>query len=75
MPYAASKAGLLGLTRSVAAEAAAALKDVVIRSNAIVPGYVETPMIAGKLRLTDSKVMGLIFVQVSRLERLIGSRP
>lgn len=49
VPYAASKAGLLGLTRSVAAEASASLKDVVIRSNAIVPGYIETPMIAGKL--------------------------
>lgn len=47
VPYAASKAGLLGLTRSLAVEAAASLKDVVLRSNAIVPGYIETPMIAG----------------------------
>jgi NAD(P)-dependent dehydrogenase (short-subunit alcohol dehydrogenase family) len=50
VPYAASKAGLLGLTRSLAVEASASLKDVVIRSNAIVPGYIETPMIAGKQR-------------------------
>lgn len=50
VPYAASKAGLLGLTRSLAIEASASLKDVVIRSNAIVPGYIETPMIAGKQR-------------------------
>lgn len=47
VPYAASKAGILGLTRSLAVEASASLKDVVIRSNAIVPGYIETPMIAG----------------------------
>ncbi|KAL4898118.1 hypothetical protein BDV59DRAFT_506 [Aspergillus ambiguus] len=44
--YAASKAGLLGLTRSVTVEAAASLRDVLVRSNAIVPGYIETPMIA-----------------------------
>lgn len=53
VPYAASKAGILGLTRSLAVEASASLKDVVIRSNAIVPGYIETPMIAGMLRTTD----------------------
>ena len=47
VPYAASKAGLLGLTRSLAVEASASLRDVVVRSNAIVPGYIETPMIAG----------------------------
>ncbi|RAK86304.1 3-oxoacyl-acyl carrier protein reductase [Aspergillus costaricaensis CBS 115574] len=47
VPYAASKAGVLGLTRSVAVEAAASLRDVVVRSNAIVPGYIETPMISG----------------------------
>lgn len=51
VPYAASKAGLLGLTRSLTVEASASLKDVVIRSNAIVPGYIETPMIAGKWRI------------------------
>jgi NAD(P)-dependent dehydrogenase (short-subunit alcohol dehydrogenase family) len=43
--YAASKAGLLGLTRSTATEAANSLKGVVVRSNAIVPGYIETSMI------------------------------
>ncbi|KAJ5097976.1 hypothetical protein N7532_004977 [Penicillium argentinense] len=48
VPYAASKAGILGLTRSVAVESASSLKDLAIRSNAIVPGYIETPMIAGK---------------------------
>ncbi|KAE8152909.1 3-oxoacyl-acyl carrier protein reductase [Aspergillus avenaceus] len=46
VPYAASKAGLLGLTRSLTVEAAASLRDVVVRSNAIVPGYIETPMIS-----------------------------
>lgn len=39
--YAASKAGLLGLTRVLAAEWAPA-----IRVNAIVPGYVRTPLVA-----------------------------
>lgn len=48
VPYAASKAGILGLTRSLAGEAAQSLRGVVIRSNAIVPGYIETPMIAGE---------------------------
>lgn len=48
VPYAASKAGILGLTRSLAVEAAKSLRGVVIRCNAIVPGYIETPMIAGK---------------------------
>ncbi|EPS32946.1 hypothetical protein PDE_07907 [Penicillium oxalicum 114-2] len=47
VPYAASKAGLLGLTRSLAAETAASSRDMAIRCNAIVPGYVETPMIEG----------------------------
>ena len=45
VPYAASKAGLLGLTRSLAVESSASTRDLVIRSNAIVPGYIETPMI------------------------------
>lgn len=48
MPYAASKAGLLGLTRALAVEASETLRDVVVRSNVIVPGYIETPMIQGK---------------------------
>ncbi|RMJ22370.1 carrier protein reductase [Aspergillus sp. HF37] len=46
VPYAASKAGLLGLTRSLAVEAASTLRDVAVRSNAIVPGYIDTPMIS-----------------------------
>ncbi|KAL6235813.1 hypothetical protein BDW75DRAFT_229977 [Aspergillus navahoensis] len=46
VPYAASKAGVLGLTRSLTVEAAKTLRNQVIRSNAIVPGYIETPMIA-----------------------------
>lgn len=49
VPYAASKAGLLGLTRSLAAETSASIRNIVIRSNAIVPGYIETPMVAGTL--------------------------
>ncbi|KAF3385298.1 3-oxoacyl-[acyl-carrier-protein] reductase FabG [Penicillium rolfsii] len=45
VPYAASKAGLLGLTRSLAAECSMSMRDLVVRSNAIVPGYIDTPMI------------------------------
>lgn len=41
--YAASKAGLLGLTRALAAE----LGPTGIRVSAIAPGYVETNMTAG----------------------------
>lgn len=47
VPYAASKAGVLGLTRSLTVEASKTLRNQIIRSNAIVPGYIETPMIAG----------------------------
>ncbi|KAJ5842002.1 hypothetical protein N7534_011832 [Penicillium rubens] len=71
VPYAASKAGLLGLTRSLAVEASASMKDIVIRSNAIVPGYIETPMVA------DLSVRWLISVvdftpgETSRLKDLI----
>uniref|UniRef100_A0A093VG75 Carbonyl reductase family member 4 n=1 Tax=Talaromyces marneffei PM1 TaxID=1077442 RepID=A0A093VG75_TALMA len=45
--YAASKAGLLGLTRSMAVETADILRggNVMLRCNAILPGYIETPMI------------------------------
>lgn len=71
VPYAASKAGVLGLTRSVAAEASASLRDVVIRSNAVVPGYIETPMIAGKFSAFLLEMMELIVVQISLLVRLI----
>lgn len=52
VPYAASKAGVLGLTRSLAVESAASMKDVVVRSNAIVPGYIDTPMISGMVALS-----------------------
>ncbi|KAL1875544.1 tRNA-splicing endonuclease subunit sen54 [Paecilomyces lecythidis] len=45
VPYAASKAGILGLTRSLTVEASETLREVVIRSNVIVPGYIETPII------------------------------
>jgi NAD(P)-dependent dehydrogenase (short-subunit alcohol dehydrogenase family) len=47
--YCASKAGLLGLTRSMAHQLAA---DG-IRVNAICPGYIETPMIAPALGVPD----------------------
>ncbi|CAI7582290.1 unnamed protein product [Penicillium palitans] len=60
VPYAASKAGLLGLTRSLAVEASASMKDIVIRSNAIVPGYIETPMVANFTPGETSRLKDLI---------------
>ncbi|CAG7964326.1 unnamed protein product [Penicillium nalgiovense] len=60
VPYAASKAGLLGLTRSLAVEASASMKDIVIRSNAIVPGYIETPMVADFTPGETSRLKDLI---------------
>ncbi|KAL4762508.1 SDR family NAD(P)-dependent oxidoreductase [Aspergillus foveolatus] len=56
VPYAASKAGVLGLTRSLAVEAAKTLRNQVIRSNAIVPGYIETPMIADFSQAENNKL-------------------
>jgi NAD(P)-dependent dehydrogenase (short-subunit alcohol dehydrogenase family) len=44
--YAASKAGVLGLTRALVAEMAE-FKQV-LRVNVIVPGYIDTPMLGGE---------------------------
>ena len=44
--YAASKAGVLGFTRAFASELGGVTKRV--RVNAIVPGYIETPMLDSK---------------------------
>ncbi|MBO0678276.1 SDR family oxidoreductase [Mycolicibacterium sp. S2-37] len=46
--YCASKAGVLGLTRSLAAELAPR-----VRINALSPGPVDTPMLRGELALSD----------------------
>jgi NAD(P)-dependent dehydrogenase (short-subunit alcohol dehydrogenase family) len=45
--YCASKAGVLGLTRSMAAT----LGPIGIRVNAVCPGYIETPMMADGLAI------------------------
>lgn len=45
--YAASKAGVLGLTRALATEVGEFTQK--LRVNAIVPGYIDTPMLEGKL--------------------------
>jgi NAD(P)-dependent dehydrogenase (short-subunit alcohol dehydrogenase family) len=47
--YCASKAGLVGLTRSLAAD----LGPAGIRVNAVCPGYIETPMLAVALDIPE----------------------
>jgi NAD(P)-dependent dehydrogenase (short-subunit alcohol dehydrogenase family) len=59
--YAASKAGVLGLTRSLAAEWA----PHGIRANAILPGLIATPKVialtdAVRARMTDATVLGRV---------------
>lgn len=51
--YGASKAGLIGLTKSAARE----LARFAVRVNAIAPGYIETPM-TGKLDEKQKKAIG-----------------
>lgn len=48
--YATTKAALLGFTKSLAAE----MVDKGIRVNAILPGYIMTPMVKGMAKETDS---------------------
>lgn len=50
-PYAASKAGLLHLTRTIAAEYASRG----IRANALCPGWIATPMTAWRLRRREER--------------------
>lgn len=47
--YAATKAGLLGLTRALAEEVGTEKNNLRIRVNAIVPGYIETAMMKGNI--------------------------
>lgn len=62
VPYAASKAGVLGLTRSLTVETSKTLRNQIIRSNAIVPGYIETPMIAGMS--SHLQCLGLVLTDI-----------
>jgi 3-oxoacyl-[acyl-carrier protein] reductase len=54
--YAASKAGLIGLTRSLAREVAS--RGVTV--NAVAPGYIETPMTA----VLDEKQRAVMMAQI-----------
>ena len=54
--YAASKAGLIGLTRSLAREVAS--RGITV--NAVAPGYIETPMTA----VLDEKVSAAMLAQI-----------
>ena len=61
--YCASKAGLLGLTRSMAGQ----LGPLGIRVNAVCPGFIETPMLADALSIDEVKAA---FVSAAPLGRL-----
>ncbi|CAD6447496.1 98b5c0d1-435d-4f2c-b312-9ccb5e36a095 [Sclerotinia trifoliorum] len=54
--YAASKAGVLGLTRALAAE----MGSAGIRVNAIVPGYIETDMTRAMTDLARKEALNAI---------------
>ncbi|KAL2068867.1 hypothetical protein VTL71DRAFT_15205 [Oculimacula yallundae] len=60
--YAASKAGVVGLTRALAAE----LGEKNIRVNVIVPGYIETDMTEGTNYLVWSNVQGVAMTPEAR---------
>ena len=61
MAYGAAKAGVIGLTRGLAAELAPK-----VTVNAISPGPVDTPMLAGELELSEDPdaVLGQVIAQV-----------
>ena len=54
--YAASKAGLLGLTKSIARE----LSDRKVTCNAVAPGFIDTDMTAGLSEAIQSEILSLI---------------
>lgn len=60
--YCASKAGLLGLTRSMAAQLAA--ND--IRVNAVCPGYIDTPLLPQGDGLTETYTAGSPMARLGR---------
>lgn len=66
--YSASKAGVVGLTRSLALE----LGPGGVRTNCILPGYVQTKMTDGKLRCVALYAIFLCTVFVVSVRRTLG---
>jgi len=74
--YSAAKAGVIGLTKSVAVYGAAQRPP--IRCNAVLPGYVDTPMMAPLAQLVGEETFGQLLAErvptgaVSKPEEIAG---